>query len=407
MTPRSPLTSGRRAGAARGGVRRGQVLGFGTYDVRRHPRVGVLLAGLRRHGWAVTELTVPLELGTDQRIAALRGPLALAGAAVTAAGTWGRLVLSSRPLRRGPDPEVVVVGYLGHLDVLLARRLFPASTLVLDHLTGAAETARDRGVRGGVRLFLLDRLDRAATGAADVVVVDTEEQRAGLPAAARPRAVVIRVGAGDAWFVARRPADDVDPEAPLRVVWFGAYTPLHGAPVLARALALLADRGVRLDVTLVGDGQDRDRAQELAPTADSAVRITWRDWVDPARLPDLVAAHDVAVGIVGDTPKARRVVPTKAFQSMAAGCALVTADTPPQRRLLGDDAVLVPPGDPETLADALQALADDRPRVIALRAAAGARADRDFRAEAVVRPLVALLGDPTAPEPEVLAHAAR
>jgi glycosyltransferase involved in cell wall biosynthesis len=41
------------------------------------------------------------------------------------------------------------------------------------------------------------------------------------------------------------------------------------------------------------------------------------------------------------------------FQGAAAGCAIVTSDIPPQRRALGDAALLVPPGDPAALAAAL------------------------------------------------------
>ena len=73
-----------------------------------------------------------------------------------------------------------------------------------------------------------------------------------------------------------------------------------------------------------------------------------------ANLPALVAGHDVCLGIFGTGDKALRVVPNKVFQGAAAGCAIVTSDTAPQRRALGDAAVLVPPGDPEALAAALR-----------------------------------------------------
>jgi glycosyltransferase involved in cell wall biosynthesis len=55
------------------------------------------------------------------------------------------------------------------------------------------------------------------------------------------------------------------------------------------------------------------------------------------------------------------VIPNKAFQALACGTPLVTADTPAARELLtdGEDAVLVPPGDPAVLADALRRLATD------------------------------------------------
>ena len=49
----------------------------------------------------------------------------------------------------GLAPDVVVVGYLGHLDVHLARRRFPSSTIVLDHMVSLSGTLADRGLGGG------------------------------------------------------------------------------------------------------------------------------------------------------------------------------------------------------------------------------------------------------------------
>jgi glycosyltransferase involved in cell wall biosynthesis len=55
------------------------------------------------------------------------------------------------------------------------------------------------------------------------------------------------------------------------------------------------------------------------------------------------------------------VIPNKVFQALACGTPVVTADTPAARELLadGESALLVPPGDPDSLADALRRLAAD------------------------------------------------
>ena len=126
----------------------------------------------------------------------------------------------------------------------------------------------------------------------------------------------------------------------LRVVFFGLFTPLQGAPTIGRAIDLLRDEPI--EFTMIGHGQDLAEAREL--TRGSA-RVRWLDWVDGADLPDLVAGHDVCLGIFGTGPKAQRVVPTKVYQGLAAGCAVVTARTP-AAGTLGDAVVSVPPGDP-------------------------------------------------------------
>lgn len=370
-----------------------RLLFFGTYDTGAHPRVAVLRDGLRAHGAGVLECNAPLGLSTAARVRMLRRPWTLPLLAWRLLRAWTALVIRSRSFRlKGAEssmPDAVVVGYLGHFDVLLARRLFPRVPIVLDHLIGASDTASDRGVSSGLRQRLLRRLDAAALRRADVVVVDTEEHRAALPDEHRGRAVVVPVGATDAWFAERsRPAEhDASSTAGLqhsamRAVFFGLFTPLQGAPVIGAALAALA--GEPIEVTMVGSGQDHDEARSLAATNS---RVRWLDWVAPGDLPALVAGHDVCLGIFGSTAKARRVVPTKVFQGAAAGCAVVTSDTGPQRRVLGNAAVLVPPGDPAALAGALRDLAADPGRLTAARAAAATLATESFTATAVTAPL--------------------
>jgi glycosyltransferase involved in cell wall biosynthesis len=352
-----------------------RILFFGTYDARRHARVAVLREGLRASGAEVLECNVPLGLDTAARVELLSRPWLLPAQGLRLAAAWRRLRRCARLL---PEPDVVVVGYLGHFDVRLARRLFRGTPIVLDHLVSAADTATDRRVSSQRLLGLLERLDQGAVGAADIVCVDTEEHVELLPAEARDRAVVVPVGAPDRWF--RRPEQRTS--GPLRVIFFGLFTPLQGTPVIGEAIRLLAE-DEPISFTLVGRGQDYDSAY-----AASGGRGTWRDWVDPDELPDLVAGHDVCLGIFGTTPKAGRVVPNKVFQGAAAGCAVLTSDTPPQRAALGDAGLYVPAGDAGALAGALQGLAADRDRLGELRQAAYRRADEAFRPRVVVRPLL-------------------
>lgn len=362
-----------------------RILFFGTYDIRTHPRVEVLIEGFRSQGDTVEEANAPLGIGTAERVNMLKAPW-LAGKLIWTLGRrWLTLIRRSRGIAA---PDAVVIGYMGHFDVLLARLLFRDEIIVLDHLVSASDTALDRGEGAAWKQWLLRRLDRAACRAADIVVVDTDQHRALVPAELRARALVVPVGAPERWFTPDRRPDD----APMRVVFFGLYTPLQGAPTIGHALKLVAERGARIEVTMIGSGQDFDATRE---SAGALPNVRWREWVAAESLPEVVASHHVCLGIFGSGPKSLRVVPNKVFQGAAAGCAIITSDTVPQRRALGDSAIFVPPSDPFALADALDRLAGDPQERRRYQRAAREAAEAYFRPHAVVTGLRSALHEAT------------
>lgn len=366
------------------------IVAFGTYQSDTHPRIGVLIEGLRSLGHEVTELNEPLGLSTAQRVSMLKAPWRVPVLAAKLVRRWWTLGRRAGALRRQRRVDAVLVGYLGHFDVHLARRVFKGSTVVLDHLIFAAGTAVDRGVRTGVITMALGQLDTRALSAADVIVVDTEEHRVRVPERFADRAVVCLVGADAGWFrAAEQATPDPSPGEPVRVVFFGLYTPLQGAATIGGALRALTaggTTGAELAVTMIGTGQDLDATRRAAGPASDPL-VTWLDWVDSAELPAVVAGHHVALGIFGTTTKAAEVVPNKVYQSAAAGCAVITSDTLPQRRVLAGAAGLVRAGDAEALADALRELIDDRELLAARRRGCADLAQAKFSAVGVVPPL--------------------
>ncbi|MFC4631611.1 glycosyltransferase [Promicromonospora alba] len=383
------------------------MIAFGTYDAARHPRIAVLIAGLRAHGSKVAELNRPLGFSTAERVRMLQQPWRLPALAIRLLLCWAGLVRDAVRQRRAEGrPGAVLVGYLGHFDVVLARLLYPRSVIVLDHLVFAGDTAADRGA-AGLRVRLLTGLDRLAVACADLVVTDTEEHRQMLPDP--DRGVVVLVGAPVAWRTAASspavpPLVELGetPVAPvelvetggstgstngeLSVVFFGLYTPLQGAPVIAEAVRDAVAAGAALRITMVGAGQDLPRAREILAGTPG---VTWHDWVEADELPGLVAGHQVCLGIFSDTPKGVRVVPNKVYQGLAAGCVVVTSDTPPQRRAVGEHVELVPAADPGALAAQLASLCD--PAVLTAARERAARGRDRIRPQVVTEPLVAEL----------------
>jgi glycosyltransferase involved in cell wall biosynthesis len=108
-------------------------------------------------------------------------------------------------------------------------------------------------------------------------------------------------------------------------------------------------------------------------------------WVEYELLPGELHRAGCALGVFGTSEKAARVIPNKAFQALACGTPLVTADTPGARELLvdGESALLVPAGEPEALAKAVRRLATD-PALAERLSAGGLAAYRGHASEDVL-----------------------
>ena len=323
---------------------------FGTYE-RRYPRNAQVISALRSAGVEVVEQHEPVWDGQEQKWGV--------GPAVLPRLARAELRLLRRKLS---EVEALIVGYPGHFDLVAARRAARGRPIVFNPLVSLADTlVADRGRfrRGSPVARLLDALDRRAFRAADLVVADTRANAdffAELAGLAPERVPVAFVGAEDRLF---RPG--WAPEAPLTAVFVGKLIPLHGLETILATARLAPEIPFRV----VGTGQ-LDGLLETRPA-----NVEWVRWVEYERLPDELRRAGCALGIFGSSDKARRVIPNKAFQALACGVPLVTADTPAARELLtdGSDALLVPPGEPEALAVAIRSLIDDRE--LAARIAAG------------------------------------
>jgi glycosyltransferase involved in cell wall biosynthesis len=327
-----------------------RVLYFGTYE-RDYPRNAQVISALRGAGVEVIDRHVSVWEGSRANWA-------------THAGTALRLLTAEARLLRPPRGEydVVVVGYPGHFDMPLARRAAGARPLVFNPLVSLHDTLvgdRRRYGGGSFAARLLKAVDRKALRLADVVVADTRANGdflAELGELPRSKVEVCFVGAEDRLFrPARRPRE------PFRALFVGKLIPLHGVDVILQAARLAPEIPFRV----IGSGQ----LQHLLDSRPDNVECV--PWVDYEDLPRELWAAGCALGVFAAAPKTMRVIPNKAYQALACGTPLVTADTPAARELLADerDCLLVPPGDPQALAAAVRRLAADPARANELGAA--------------------------------------
>jgi glycosyltransferase involved in cell wall biosynthesis len=341
-----------------------RVLYFGTYE-RSYPRNAQVISALRAAGVEVMERNVDIWGGREHKYGA--GPTLLA-----------RLLKAEVELRRRPgsDFDAVIVGYPGHADLGAAKRVAGGKPVVFNPLVSLWETfVEDRGRfrPGSLPAQVLRVIDRRALRRADLVVADTEANAgyfarlAGLPP---ERVGACFVGAEERLFY---PA--WAPSAPLTPLFVGKLIPLHGLGTILEAARRLPD----IPFKIVGSGQLEGMLAQAPPN------VVPVPWVEYGELAEAYRACGCALGIFSASDKASRVIPNKVFQALACGAPVVTGDTVAARELLvdGENALLVPPEDPEALANAVKRLMDDR----RLAQRLGAAGQETFQARAGERVL--------------------
>jgi glycosyltransferase involved in cell wall biosynthesis len=335
---------------------------FGTYTVGAgYPVNRVLLQGLSRAGHEVQSCRAEAWGPFVHRALSTSNPFRLLILAARLVRAWISLW---RQFRRLPiTPDWIVVGYPGFLDVHLARWLARGRPVALVSFISLYDTivADRQRVRASSWLArLVHLLDRSAFQAAQVVLVDTEEQGryyAELFGLEGQRFLRSFVGEDDGEFPFHAPK--VRQTEPLKVLFFGTYVPLHGIEtIIDAAHELRNDHDIT--VCLIGNGQMFSKLRERAKQLDLQTTFI-SDWVAPDELVRHIKAAHVCLGVFGTTAKAARVIPYKVFDAAAVGRAIVTRDSPAIREIFtdGESALLCDAGDSGGLAAALRRLRDD------------------------------------------------
>ena len=336
---------------------------FGTYTrAEGYPVNRVLVKGLRSAGAAVDECRQDLwGAFLYESLRGWRNPLRLASVICKVPATYLKLIWR---YWHTEEHDCVIVGYAGYVDVLLARLLKRRRLLVLVAFISLYDTLvldRAQVKPGSLKGRALKLIDRIAFRAADIVLVDTEEQRRHFAALFRLSADRFRrsfVGEDDDDFRPRESPNKATGK--FEVLFFGTYVPLHGIDVILKAAEILASEE-DIVFTVIGNGQLYPALRQLADERDlSKVEFVQR-WVGTAELASYLSKADASLGIFGITPKAARVIPYKVFDALAMKKPVVTRDSPAIRELLTHDetALLCEPGNAGELARSLLRLRDD------------------------------------------------
>lgn len=146
------------------------------------------------------------------------------------------------------------------------------------------------------------------------------------------------------------------PDTPCQVLFLGSWLKRKGTETLARAAAILHERGIRLKWMLAGTGLERDAVIAQWPTEliDSTVIIPC---FAPDQEAELLAGSSIFV-----LPSFFEGQPLALLEAMVWGCCCITSDCCGQKDLINDrqTGLLHTPGDAEGLARLIEECAEDR-----------------------------------------------
>lgn len=232
-------------------------------------------------------------------------------------------------------------------------------------------------------------LERAAFQASSLLIAVSGELKAALVAGGvpEPKVAVVPNGVDAELFTPEGDAYRNGLDGRLVIGFVGSLKPWHGVEVLAEAFRRLAT-DPRYHLLVVGDGPLAAEIDALA--REWPGRVTRTGAVPHADVPRYLRAVDVAVA-PAPALDGYYYSPLKVLEYLAAGRAVVAAAIGQILELVRDGVtgVVVPPGEPVALADAIRSLAADGPRRRALGAAAAAEVRRRHlwtqRAEEILR----------------------
>ncbi len=157
-----------------------------------------------------------------------------------------------------------------------------------------------------------------------------------------------------------QPGDFGIPAGAFTVGFSGSLKSWHGLDVMMEAFRLLRQEVPKAHLLIVGDGPGRGWIDGFVRGARLETAVTMTGWIAHDALPRALAAMDAAIA---PYPKSDDFYfsPLKLYEYLAAGKPVVASDIGQISDVIvsGTNGILVPPGDPVRLAQALMALRAD------------------------------------------------
>lgn len=277
--------------------------------------------------------------------------------------------LISKFLHIAKNIDVIVVGFVGHLDMPLAWLLarLTGKKVIFDMFYSMYDTYvydRQSTRKGSLRAWIYFLIDKLAGTLADIVLTDTKAHGEYFIKTFNLNKKKFRrifVGGDDTIFLQRRTRGIREKRGKKRnkiiIEFHGMFTRLHGAEYFVEAAKLL-ERKKNLEFWLIGSTSNYflplTKYESLRPKT-----MKYFPQMSVRELANKIALADISIAHLGTTKKAKSVITNKMFQALFCQVALIAGDCTATRELLTDkkDCLFAKMGDVKDLAQKIQFLA--------------------------------------------------
>jgi len=319
---------------------------FGISDPN-YSRNRVILQGLRQNGIDVVECNAYSVLPREPAMSSL---------------AYVKKYVQLMMHHAGLNYDVLIASYTGQI-VMPLLKFITREPVVLDAYLGMYEMFIDyepeKGNSHSAKAWY--HLDRYSFRSANLILADTQQhikyfhEQFGTD---RNKFRRIFVGSDDKIFFPR--LGDKLKNDKFVVLFWGTFVPLQGVEHIIRAAKLLEDHK-DIAFEIMGYGHTFSYVRGLCEQLELRNVSFFTKWIPYEKLPNYVAKADVCLGIFGGTPKAKRVIPNKAFESLAMEKPLITGDSLAAREAFAHmkNCILCEMGSPKEIAKSIMLLKDD------------------------------------------------
>lgn len=283
---------------------------FGIYNPD-YARNRILLKGLKENGVEVIEVNS------------------------TKAGLGKYLDISRQLLKLKGDYDFLLVAFPGYQAMVMARFLsrkkivFDAFNSIYDSTIIDRKQYKVKSLPG-LYYWLLNWL---ACKLADQILLDTSDHIDYFVQAFKQKKEKFH----RLWISADldlfHPRPQVKQTNDYLVHFHGSFIPLQGIEYILEAAEILKNENIVFN--LVGKGQTYKEITRVAKEKGLA-KINFIGFRPVEEVPEYMAQADLILGIFGNTPKAKRVIPNKVYEGLAMQLPVITGESEAAKELLVD-----------------------------------------------------------------------